>query len=149
MQQKDMTLILGVSASAVSRELSRNTGKHCPEETNAKALGCRKNAAKTLKMTQEVCAFIEEKIQLDYSLEQVSGWLITEKNIKISYERISQHVWANKRQGRELFKHLGHSNKKRKKQCGSKDKRGQIRNKVSIDERPEIVEQKARIGDWE
>ena len=62
MQQKDMTLILGVSASAVSRELSRNTGKHCPEETNAKALGCRKNAAKTLKMTQEVCAFIEEKI---------------------------------------------------------------------------------------
>jgi len=149
MQQKDMTLILGVSASAVSRELSRNTGKHCPEETNAKALGRRKNAVKTLKMTKEVCAFIEEKIQLDYSLEQVSGWLITEKNIKISYERISQHVWANKRQGRELFKHLCHSNKKRKKQYGSKDKRGQIRNKVSIDERPEIVEQKARIGDWE
>ena len=38
---------------------------------------------------------------------------------------------------------------KRKKKYGSKDKRGQIRNRVSIDERPEIVTQKARIGDWE
>ncbi len=29
------------------------------------------------------------------------------------------------------------------------DKHGQIRNKVSIDEQPEVVEQKKRIGDWE
>ena len=35
------------------------------------------------------------------------------------------------------------------KNAKSKDKRGQIRNRVSIDERPEVVGQKARIGDWE
>ncbi|MFZ4504086.1 MAG: IS30 family transposase [Methylovulum sp.] len=100
-------------------------------------------------MKQEVCALIEEKIQLDFSPEQVSGWLSTEKDLKISHERIYQHVWANKRQSGELFKHLRHSNKKRKKQYGLKDKRGQIRNRVSIDQRPEIVGQKTRIGDWE
>ncbi len=71
------------------------------------------------------------------------------RNIKISHEWIYQHIWANKRQGGELFKHLRHSNKKRKKQYGSKDNRGQIRKRVSMDERPEIIEQKVRIGDWE
>nr|WP_230990773.1 IS30 family transposase [Bathymodiolus platifrons methanotrophic gill symbiont] len=41
------------------------------------------------------------------------------------------------------------SHKKRKKKYGAKDKRGQIRNRVSIEERPEVVETKTRIGDWE
>ena len=114
--QKDIAVIIGVSASALSRELSRNTGKrgYRPEQANIKALDRRKNAAKAIKMTPEVCALIEEKILLDFSPEQVSGWLSTEKDFKISHERIYQHVWANKRQGGELFKHLRHSNKKRK-----------------------------------
>ena len=47
-------------------------------------------------MTLEVCSLIEEKVQLDYSPEQVSGWLSTEKDIKISHERIYQHVWTDK-----------------------------------------------------
>ncbi len=32
---------------------------------------------------------------------------------------------------------------------GKNDRRGQIKNRISIEQRPEIVEQKARIGDWE
>ncbi|NOT85265.1 MAG: hypothetical protein HOP02_10920 [Methylococcaceae bacterium] len=90
-------------------------------------------------MTPAVCALIAEKVSLDFSPEQVSGWLLTERDIKISHERIYQHVWTDKHQGGELYKHLRHSSKKRKKQYGSKDKRGQIRNRISIEERPEIV----------
>ena len=48
-----------------------------------------------------------------------------------------------------MYTHLCQSNKKRKKQYGSRDKRGQIRNRVSIDESPAIVAEKTRIGDWE
>ena len=44
---------------------------------------------------------------------------------------------------------FGTATKSVKKQCGSKDKRGQTKNRVSIDERPVFVEQKKRIGDWE
>jgi IS30 family transposase len=151
MLQKDIAVIIGVSASALSRELSRNKGKrgYRPKQANIKALNRRKNAVKAIKMTPEVCALIAEKVSLDFSPEQVSGWLLTEQDIKISHERIYQQVWADKRQGGELYKHLRHSNKKRKKQYGSKDKRGQIRNRVCIEERPEIVGQKTRIGDWE
>lgn len=39
--------------------------------------------------------------------------------------------------------------KKYKKRYGSYDKRGQLVNRISIDERPDIVDSKRRIGDWE
>ena len=45
--------------------------------------------------------------------------------------------------------HLRQCHNQRKKKYGSKDKLGQIRNRVSIDERPAIVAEKTRIGDWE
>jgi len=44
---------------------------------------------------------------------------------------------------------LRHAQKKRKKRYGSYDHRGQIKGRVSIDERPAIVEARKRIGDWE
>lgn len=44
---------------------------------------------------------------------------------------------------------MRNSKKKRKKRYGAKEKRGQIRDRVSIDKRPAIVDQKKRIGDWE
>jgi len=44
---------------------------------------------------------------------------------------------------------LRHTCKKRKKRYGKKDHRGQIKNRVSIDKRPEIVDKKERIGNWE
>jgi IS30 family transposase len=91
-------------------------------------------------MIDTVIMLINEKIRLDWSPEQVSGWLKVSQDIAISHERIYQHVWADKCRGGTLFKHLRQS---------SKDKRGQIRNRVSIDDRPDIVTQKSRLGDWE
>jgi IS30 family transposase len=44
---------------------------------------------------------------------------------------------------------LRQAHKKRRKKYGSKDKRGQLCNRVSIDQRPDIVDEKSRIGDWE
>ena len=150
-EQKDIAVIIGVSASTISREIRRNRGLrgYRPKQAHTKALIRRREAAKAIKMTAEVIDFIETKIQLDWSPEQVSGWLRLERNLILSHERIYQHVWADKRQGGDLYKHLRQSNKKRKKQYGSKDKRGQNRNRISIDKRPEIVERKTRIGDWE
>lgn len=100
-------------------------------------------------MTDNAIDLIEDKLYLDWSPEQISGWLKQEQVLEISHERVYQHVWSNKAQGGDLYKHLRHSHKKRKKQYGSKDKRGQIKNRISIDERPEVVEKKTRIGDWE
>ena len=149
--QKAIAELLGVSPGTICRELKRNKGKkgYRPKQAQIKADKRRKQAAKAIKMTKEVIVEIEEKIRLDWSAEQASGWLKVNQGIAISHERIYQHLWADKRHGGTLYKHLRQSNKKRKKQYGSKDKRGQIRNRVSIDERPVIVAEKIRIGDWE
>lgn len=101
------------------------------------------------KWQQPWLGLIESKIHLDWSSEQVSDWLEKDQSIRISHECIYQHIWTDKGQEGELFKHLRQSNKKRKKQYGSKDKRGQIRNRISIDEDPEDVEAKIRIDDQE
>jgi transposase, IS30 family len=149
--QKTIASIIGVSASTISRELNRNAGKrgYKPRQASIMALDRRRHAAKAIKMTPEVIGILESKLQIDWSPEQVSGWMKQEYAIAISHERIYQHIWTDKRQGGTLYMHLRHRYKKRKKQYGSKDKRGQIRNRVCIDERPAIVEQKTRIGDWE
>jgi IS30 family transposase len=149
--QKEIAELVGVSNSTVCRELKRNQGKrgYRPKQAQIKANKRRKQAAKAIKMTEDVIRTIEEKIRLDWSPEQVSGWLKNNRGIAISHERIYQHIWADKCHGGTLFKHLRQGHKKRKKQYGSKDKRGQIRNRISIDERPDIVAQKTRLGDWE
>jgi IS30 family transposase len=149
--QKTIAGILEVSTATISRELKRNKGHrgYRPKQAHNKALKRRKKATKVIKMTTEVITLIEDKLHLDWSPEQINGWLAKERGIFISHERIYQHVWEDKRQGGTLYQHLRQSQKKRKKRYGSKDKRGQIKNRVSIDERPMIVAQKTRLGDWE
>ena len=148
--QKDIAGLVNVSPSTICRELRRNTGKrgYRPKQAQRKAETRRKQAVKPLKMTLAVIALVEAKLSINWSPEQVSGWLQQEQSIAISHERIYRHVWADKLKGGTLCKYLRHSGKKRK-QYGSKDKRGQIRNRVSIDDRPVIVSGKARLGDWE
>ena len=149
--QKEIAELLGVSPSTICRELKRNTGQkgYRPKQAQIKTDKRRKEAAKALKMTPALILLIEAGILMDWSPEQISGWLKNNQGISISHERIYQHIWTDKRHGGTLYKHLRQSNKKRKKQYGSKDKRGQIRNRISIDERPAIVAEKTRIGDWE
>ena len=149
--QKEIAELLGVSPATICRELKRNKGKKATVRNRAQiqAVKRRKEAAKTLKMTAALILLIEARIIMDWSPEQISGSLKDKLGILISHERIYQHIWADKRHGGTLYTHLRQSNKKRKKQYGSKDKRGQIRNRVSIDERPAIVAEKTRIGDWE
>jgi transposase, IS30 family len=148
--QKDIAGLVNVSASTICRELQRNTGKrgYRPKQAQLKAESRRKLTAKPLKMTPKAIALIDPKIAINWSPEQISGWLKEVEGICISHERIYQHVWADKLAGGTLYKYLRHSGKKRK-QYGSKDKRGQIRNRVSIDDRPLIVSEKTRLGDWE
>ena len=68
--------------------------------------------------------------------------------MQISHEWIYQHIYADKAAGGDLHKHL-RCQKPYRKRAGGQDRRGKIRNRVDIDERPEIVDQRARIGDWD
>ncbi len=73
---------------------------------------------------------------------------MVDQSLLISHERIYQ-VWTDKCQGGSLYMHLGQNNKKRKKQNNTDLRINADRNRTRIDERPNIVEHKTRIGDWE
>jgi IS30 family transposase len=114
-----------------------------------KAMERRYNSRKNNCLLPDVIVRVVYLIRLDLSPEQISGYLKNNHNIKVSHETIYQYVLADKANGGDLYKHLRHSSKKRKKRYGSNSKRGQIPGRVSIDNRPEIVDLKTRIGDWE
>ena len=56
--------------------------------------------------------------------------------------------FTDKRNGGDLHTHL-RCQKQRRKRYGSIERRGQIKNRVSIEKRPEIVDLRNRVGDWE
>jgi IS30 family transposase len=136
--------------STISRELNRNTGKkgYRPRQAQEKALIRRYTSRKAIKFTDKVRQIVDKKISEQYSPDQISGKLKM-SGIHISHEWIYQYLLDDKRNGGQLYKNLRHSHRKRKKRYGSREKRGQIPNRVSIDKRPEIVETRRRIGDWE
>ncbi len=136
--------------STISRELNRNTGKkgYRSKQAHKKALERRHTSRKAIKFTNKVRQLVNEKIREQLSPDQISGRL-NKSGIQISHERIYQYLLDDKRSGGLLYKNLRHSHRKRKKRYGSREKRGQIPNRVSIDKRPKIVDARKRIGDWE
>lgn len=101
-------------------------------------------------MTVETIKIITEKLHVQWSPEQIAGFLKKEGYPQaVSTETIYQYIWGDKKNGGTLYKHLRHSGKKYNKRRSSKAGRGCIPNRVGIEERPEIVEAKSRLGDWE
>ncbi|WP_196161829.1 IS30 family transposase, partial [Reinekea sp. G2M2-21] len=60
-----------------------------------------------------------------------------------------QWMYADKAEGGDLYTHLRIASKPYRKRYGHYDRRGKLRNRVDIDERPSIVDRRSRIGDWE
>jgi IS30 family transposase len=140
---------IGVHPSTISRELSRNCGRrgYRPKQADEQAQARKPNHI-TVRVGPQTWRLIESYLRQDWSPEQVSGWLFKEQQIRVSHERIYQHIYADKLRGGTLFQHL-RCRKRRRKRYGSYDRRGQMPNCRSIEERPRSVAQRRRIGDWE
>lgn len=67
----------------------------------------------------------------------------------VSAERIYQYIWTDKKKGGKLYQHLRTKGKKYAKRGHLKGTRGIIADRVDIDRRPKIVENRERIGDLE
>ena len=141
---------LEVHKSTIGRELRRNTGErgYRPKQADEKAHERRANAMSRKRISAETWKVVEERVEQDWSPEQVSGWLEKHQEIRISHEWIYQHILADQKAGGDLYTHLRQHGKRRKR-YGNYDRRGKLPNRVSIEERPQIVEQRERLGDWE
>jgi IS30 family transposase len=149
--QRAIACSIDTSQSTVSREIARNSGQRGYRYKQAQEkFEHRRQASKgPTRMLPGVVKVIETKLEMDWSPEQISGWLEKNQDQSISHESIYLHVWHDKKTGGDLYQHLRQQGKKYDKRRHGKSTRGQIINRVSIDERPDIVDQKSRVGDWE
>ena len=141
---------LGVDKSTICRELKRNRGRrgYRPKQAQHLTDSRRQSKENATRISADTWQQVEADLRKDWSPEQISGTLKAQGQEAPSHERIYQYVYADKRQGGDLHQHL-RCQKKRRKRYGKYDRRGQLPNRRSIDERPAIVADKARLGDWE
>ena len=140
---------IGVNKSTISREFKRNTGLRGYRPKQAHRLACSRQAQICRTRISDVMwTRIEKMIREELSPEQITGHLKDIGEPSVSPEWIYQHLYANKRNGGDLHTHL-RCQKQRRKRYGSTERRGQIKNRVSIEKRPADVDLRSRVGDWE
>ena len=146
---KEIAKRIGKDASTVGREIKRNESMkgYRPGMADRKACERKVIQRKAIKLFGKDLKIVKRLIKKDWSPEQISGWLAGKSIMGVSHETIYKMIRRNKDNGGTLYTHMRHKLKHRKK-YGSV-KRHFISNKKSIDARPEIVDRKERIGDWE
>jgi len=147
--QTEIARIIGVDKSTISRELRRNRGGRGYRYKQAHRMALYRHHKRIrARIDGSTWVFIERLIRQDWSPEQIHSWMKENMDMTVSHEWIYRYIIQDKNAGGTLFTHL-RCRKKRKKRYGSTDRRGSLKNRVSIDERPTIVEDRSRIGDWE
>jgi IS30 family transposase len=142
-----------VTQSTISRELARNKGLRGYRFGQAQRLSeerCSARKGPARVMTPCLITRVEEILTAEqWSPEQISGALQRKDGTKVSHESIYRHIWADKERGGKLYLHLRQRGKKRNKRGAATAGRGLIPGRIDIDERPAIVDQQMRVGDWE
>lgn len=142
---------LNVNKTTIYRELKRNSSSlriYVAEEAHDKSELRKKRYQRPRKFDEEIRRYIEDKIvKHQWSPEQITGYCKKNKIQMVSHERIYQHIRNDKEKGGTLYKSCRHRLKHRKRHLSGN--RIIISNKVSIEQRPEIINNKERFGDWE
>jgi len=149
--QRQIAQLLGRSPSTISRELRRNQeGDGYAAESAQQITDTRRRAArKAHKRIPELIAWVEGRLREDWSPEQIAGSARAMGYLLVSHEWIYRHIERDRAAGGELYRHLRHRRKRYRKRYGSQERRGRIIDRVGIEERPAVVDERSRLGDWE
>ena len=155
--------IIGVDRSTVYRELKRNvskrgigakiyTAKNAQKKTDVRHVTKLKHTSFSDKLKADVRSMLAHE---KFSPELIWATWIKRGEKGVSHETIYKYIWQAKfsnrkehRVDKRLYLHLRHGRRRRKRGL-YKDSRGLIPNRVSIIERPEIVNERSRLGDIE
>ncbi len=151
---------IGRSPSTVSREITRHGGRNWYRAAEADADAwdqARRPKPCRLAIHHRLQRVVANKLSMDWSPEQVAGWLKQafpdNESMRVSHETIYRSLFIQARGvlKRELIGHLRSKRMMRRSKNASTDgqPRGQIVDGVSIRERPADVEDRAIPGHWE
>jgi len=139
------------SVSSISDEIKNNSvsGIYDPIKAQHKAYVKRKYSkyqGMKVEENDELKKYIKEKLKDDWSPEQIAGRI---KNIETSFQYAGKgaiYKFIYSPYGRNIEKFLRRKGKKKKKK---RLKVGQLKNRLFIEERPAVVDEKGRYSDWE
>lgn len=147
----EIAIKLGIDRSTLHRELKRNSTKRggynpgfAQELAEERKERFTTNRKFDIGMQRKIDKWIKEE---QWSPEQIKGYCDGNEIEMVSFERIYQYIRQDKAKGGNLYKHLRHQLKRRKRPVSGKHEI--IKNKVSIDQRPDLINKKERFGDWE
>jgi IS30 family transposase len=157
---REIARILKRSTSTVSREVARHGGRPAyrahDADRQAWVLALRPKRC-LLAGNRKLRNIVASKLILDWSPEQISGWLRTRypnnESMRVSHETIYRSLFIQARGvlKKELMDHLRSRRRMRRSRHASEHghSRGQIVDAVSIRERPAEAEDRAIPGHWE
>lgn len=149
--KNEIAKLLGFDRSTIYREVNRNSkkrGAYNPDFADELAEERKERLCKHRKFDVDKQKLIENWIKSEqWSPEQIKGYCDRMNIEMVSHERIYQYIRQDKLKGGELYKFLRHKLKHRKRSVSGKYEI--IKNKVSIEKRPDIINNKERFGDWE
>jgi IS30 family transposase len=151
---------LGRAPSTISREIKRNGGHECYRASQAdQSAWDRALRPKTcrLAMNRKLANIVASKLQLQWSPEQIAGWLkqtyAGDKECQVSHETIYRSLYIQARGAlkKELLAHLRRTRAMRRSchHTQKTDNHGRIIDAISISERPATAEDRAIPGHWE
>jgi IS30 family transposase len=150
---------LGRDYSVIKREVKRNSGEHLPYKAIDAQYFMERRARNTNKRKLEKIGnkklkeYVEEKINKDWSPEQIAGRLkeSSPPGIKetISHESIYDYVYNGAEKYKELYSHLRVGRKQRQKRHSRKKQGNKLKNRVSVHLRPREADEKKEYGHWE
>lgn len=148
----EIACLLGVNRSTVHRELKRNKSKrggyihYYAQQQSGKR---KERFQNSRKFTEKMKEFVIEKLNEEWSPEQIVGYCNSNGIPTVSHETIYQYIYRDKKEGGNLYRKLRIASKPYRKRYGKYTRRGTIPNRVSIDQRPAEVQQKLHYGHWE
>ncbi len=157
---RSIAMFLARSPSTISREIKRNGGAESYRASQAdQSAWDRAQRPKPckLKVNRPLAHIVAGKLQLQWSPEQIAGWLKeiypNDEDYQVSHETIYRSLFIQTRGAlkKELLAHLRRSRVMRRSvhYTQKNGTHGQIVDTVSISERPATVEDRAVPGHWE
>lgn len=134
---------IGVHPSTISRELRRNSGGWGYRHEQAQRMSLARRHRIVPRITGALRQIVHRKLALKWSPDQIAGWPRRHKIARLGSQAIYRHITRHPR----LRRHLRHQGKRCRK--AAQGRTGPIAGRAGIQQRPEIVERKSRVGDWE
>lgn len=150
---KEIATALKLHPSTIRREIGRNNcahdGFYRAMFAVQKANGRRRRSRRNARYGPRHFELIRRLLKRRWSPEQIVGRLRRFRLPVMSHETIYLWIWQDKEWGGVLWTYLRGANKRRRKRYGKNDSRGRLAGKRMFQDRPSIVAERSRIGDWE